>query len=190
MRIAAICLISSMSLLAACSKGPATTSAGSAPSGTPAGAPAATTPNGLLSVPHRKPGLWKVSFSTDSGPGVRMSAELCIDEKTDQSTSYGPAAAAAGKDCTRSNMRPSPDGGFAFDSTCKIGVRTVTTHGVVSGDFNSNYTVAITNHMEPPIRVGTPDVKTQIQAVWEGPCKPGQKPGGMSAMKFAGLGRG
>ncbi len=189
MRIIAICLISSMSLLAACSKGPAATSAGSAPSGTPASAPATTSSGGLLTVPHRKPGLWKINFSTDSGPGIHMNAELCIDEKTDQSTSYG-AGAAAAKDCTKSNLHPSREGGFAFDSTCKIASRTVTTHGVVSGDFNSNYAVTVTSHMDPPIQAGSPDVKTQIQAVWEGPCKPGQTPGSMSAMKFAGLGKG
>ncbi len=183
MRIVALCFVSSMSLLAACSKAPNAGAASSAPAA-PAAGPATTTPHGLLSVPHRKPGLWKVSFSTDGGPGVRMNGELCIDEQTDQTTSYG--AGGAGKNCVQSNLRPSPEGGFAFDSTCKFAGHTATTHGLVTGDFNNSYAVSVATHMDPPILAGTGDVHTQIQAQWEGPCRPGQKPGAMS-MKLAGI---
>ena len=184
MRIVALCLISSMSLLAACSKGPAATTASSAPSGEAKTA----APSAAFSMPHRKAGLWKIRFATDSGPGIRMNGELCIDEKTDATTSYA-ANAGGKKDCDQTSLHPA-DGGFAFDTTCRSGSRTITSHGVVTGDFNNNYAVAVTIHTDPPIQGGPSEVRTQIKADWQGPCKPGQVPGSVSAMKFAGLGKG
>ena len=185
MRVATICLVSSMGLLAACSKSPNAGAGATIPSAAP---PAAASPTGLLSIPHRKPGLWKINFSTDSGPGVRMSGELCIDEKTERTTSYA-AGASGAKNCTQSSLRPGAGGGYVFDSTCKFARETVTAHGVVTGDFNNTYSVTVSSHMDPPIPGGSADVRTEMQAQWQGPCKPGQTPGAMS-MKLAGIGKG
>ena len=127
-----------------------------------------------------------MTISTDSGPGLRLAGEICLDAATDKSTFT--VARGAAKDCGQPTFKPSL-GGVAFDATCKFGGRTMTTHGVASGDFNNAYTLQTVTHTDPPLPGAGAEVKTTISAQWLGPCRPGQTPGKMS-MKVTGLGQG
>jgi hypothetical protein len=66
---------------------------------------------------------------------------------------------------------------------CKAGAVTITSHGVVTGDFNSAYTVKVTSKREggPPTPGMSADGTSNmtIDAKWAGACKPDQKPGDM-----------
>lgn len=176
MRIATVCLISALALTAACSKKPA---ASAAADGAPAAADKAQTataevkPTGGPFKPKPRVGLWTMSMNTTGGPGVKMNAQMCIGPDTAADMAWhGPRS--PGKNCTQ-QMHPSM-GGLTFDSTCRMGKGTMTSHGVVSGDLNSAYTVDMTTHMDPP-QAGMSDMKMSTQAKWLGPCPAGMKPG-------------
>ncbi|MEI9963802.1 MAG: DUF3617 family protein [Caulobacteraceae bacterium] len=135
----------------------------------------------------RKPGLWKMTIATDSGPGLKLQGEVCLDAQTDKSSSLV-VSQGANKDCGQPKFQPSP-GGVSFDTTCKFGGRTVKTHGVATGDFSSAYHLDIASTMDPPLPGGAGNVQTHIDAQWAGACRPGQTPGKMN-MKVSGLGQG
>jgi hypothetical protein len=177
MRVIAVCLVSSVALLAACSK--------PAESAKPAIGPAT-----LLGKPHPKAGLWQMAISSDAGPGISVSGQICIDAKTENSA-FESSPRTHSKDCTDPSFLVSPGGGLVFETVCKVsGGRTITSHGVASGDFNNAYSVDFTTKVDPPLEGGIGDGHSRIAAHWLGPCKPGQKPGQMSGVKLGGLGRG
>jgi len=184
MRPAAVCLFSVIAAMTACSKAPATgQSGGAAPK--PATAPL---PAGLSGIPHPKPGLWRMTMAMDAGPGIRMGGEICLDAQTERSAfTAGPQGRP--KDCSAPSFGVGPQGGVTFDTICKREGRTVTMHGLATGDFNSAYTMETTTRMDPAPPGAPPEVKTRMQAQWLGPCKPGQTPGHMS-MKMNGMGQG
>ncbi len=69
------------------------------------------------------------------------------------------------------------------DSVCTFGPMTSTSHGVVSGDFNSAYSVKVTSKREGGRAIpGMPEGGTTnmtIDAKWMGACAADQKPGDM-----------
>ena len=184
MRRVATLLVSGLTLVAACSKPP---SAGQ--TAATAAKPAAPAAPALFSKPHPKAGLWQTSMSTSAGPGMRMSGEICLDAQTEQTAFAAAPQSSASRDCTPPTFSPGPGGGMEFDAVCRTKGRTVTTHGVATGDFSSAYTLDLTTRMDPPPPGMDGGAKIQIQARWLGPCKPGQKPGHAS-MRMTGLGQG
>src|SRR6476659_7381307 len=121
----------------------------------------AATPAGALDLPARKAGLWdmKMTFEGRNLPAQAM--QHCIDAETDK-------------------LMNSIGGNIVVDSVCKVGGATVTSHGVVSGDFNSAYTVKVTSTRDGAAAPGMPaggTSNTTIEAKWTGACKPDQKPG-------------
>ena len=179
MRYIAFCLLSSTALLVGCSKPkPAEHAASVQPK--PSG-PAA------FLAPRPRTGLWRMSISSDAGPGVKMNGEICLDAKTQEAGfNAGPQGGAA-KDCSATKLSPQA-GGVGFTTVCKVRGMTVTTQGVATGDFSSAYTVDATTRMDPPPQ-GMSEMKSHVEARWVGPCKPGQTPG-TATMKFGGLGQG
>ena len=188
MRRSAVYAMFGLAALAACSKSPPAAPAASAESA-PAAALAAKLPSpaALFAKPQRKPGLWQVSMSMSSGRGMHFGGEICVDAETDKASSFADSPVSS-KSCSGGQFRPTA-GGVEFDSTCKLEDRTVTSHGMATGDFSSSYTVDVTSHMDPPLPGMNGDSKTHMEAHWLGPCKPGQVPGHMT-MKMGGLGRG
>jgi hypothetical protein len=68
------------------------------------------------------------------------------------------------------------------DSVCKMGSGTSVSHAVVTGDFNSAYTVTVDSRREGGAMRGMPangEMKMTIAAKWLGPCAADQKPGDM-----------
>ena len=67
---------------------------------------------------------------------------------------------------------------LVVNSVCSTGGITTTSQGVMTGDFNSAYTVKVTSKRQGgPPQAGPADMKMQIDAKWAGPCKADQKPG-------------
>src|SRR5262249_2754797 len=112
------------------------------------------------------------------------SIQECLDAATDKLMNSNFAGAAAGTTCSKQDMTRS-GATIVVDSVCTVaGGSTVTSHTVVSGSFDSGYTVDVTSTREGgrPLPGGAaPGGSTQmkIAATWIGPCKPGQKPGDM-----------
>ena len=183
MRVVSLCLVSGLAVLAACTKAPPGNSAAPA-------APAAKSaaPTALFAQPHPRPGLWRMTMSTDTGPGVQFSGELCLDQKT-ESSAFEASGRGHSDNCGAPHFGSSP-AGMTFDSICKMQGRTITSHGVATGDFSNSYTVDITAHIEPAPRGLAADTHTRMSGQWLGPCKPDQTPGRMTGMKMIGIGRG
>lgn len=136
-------------------------------------------PAAALEVPPRKPGLWEMKM-TFEGRGLPPNlSQHCVDAETDKLMSaFGNAST---KDmCSKMDTQKVGDT-YVVDSVCKMGPSTNTTRSVITGDFNSAYTVKLSSVTSggPNLPGARPDGKTEMtmEARWTGACKPDQKPG-------------
>jgi hypothetical protein len=143
------------------------------------GAPALVVLAGVLpalaaELPARKAGLWEVKTSFENRDGAGPSIQQCIDASTDQmmQSSAGPLAQAA---CTRRDIQKSGNT-VTIDSTCALGGKTATSHAVITGSFDSAYTMTVTSQSES---LPGGKMSMTMAAKWLGPCAADQKPGDM-----------
>ncbi|MDB5887228.1 MAG: hypothetical protein JWM03_100 [Rhodocyclales bacterium] len=129
-----------------------------------------------IDMPHRKPGLWETTMNSPAMKGRNVVAQQCIDEKTDADMLK---QTMAGKDnsCTQTASH-AISGGWEFSATCKQADSTTTSHGTLTGDFNSQYTMQVQGHRTPPMN-GVSDFQTNISARYMGACTADMKPGDM-----------
>jgi hypothetical protein len=124
--------------------------------------------------PSRKAGLWEVTLQSDNEPPI--SSRQCIDQKTDaqlQRAGQGVMAANCSKDVMRREA-----GGYVTESVCKLGGSTVTSRGLITGDFNSEIKMVVDAQYAPPL-MGTAKAKTTVTQRWKGACPADWKPGDM-----------
>ena len=137
-------------------------------------------PAAALDLPARKAGLWELKMSFEGRTIPPQTMQQCIDAATDkQMNSIG------GKRQEMCSKRDVQKVGstIVVDSVCKVGEATSTSRAVVSGDFNSAYTVKVSSKREGgPAIPGMPADGTSnmtMEAKWLGACKADQKPGDM-----------
>ena len=132
------------------------------------GAAAAT----AAELPLRKPGLWQVKTSVDNSNAQALVIQQCIDADTDQmlQSSAGPFAPSA---CPERDVKRS-ENSTTIDSVCTVGGKTATAHSVVSGSFDSAYTMTVTSQSED---LPGGKMTMTMEAKWLGSCKADQKPG-------------
>lgn len=132
-----------------------------------------------LDMPTRKAGLWelKMEFQGRNLPSQLM--QQCTDASTDKLMTYN-FGGAAERNCQKRDVQ-NKGGTITIDSVCQFGDATTTSHAVVSGDFNSAYTVQISSTRQGgrPTPGAAPGGESHmmIAAKWLGPCVAGQKPG-------------
>ena len=120
--------------------------------------------------PTRKAGLWEITTNVASR-SIKM--QQCIDAKTDQAMQAHAGTAPQG-DCSKHEVQKS-GATMTIDSVCTFGGKTRTSHIVVTGSFDSEYTLTMTSQAE-----GTPaGTVVTLNAKWLGPCASDQKPGDM-----------
>jgi len=132
-----------------------------------------------LDMPARKPGLWelKMSFGNRNIPGQVM--RQCTDATTDKlmNSNFGGAAQQA---CSKQNVTRS-GGTITVDSLCSFAGATTRSHAVITGSFDSAYTMQVTTQRTggPPLPGMAPNGESHvaIAAKWLGPCERGQRPG-------------
>ena len=131
-----------------------------------------TMPAPAAELPSRKPGLWQVKTSIENSNAPARAIQQCIDATTDQmmQSSAGPFAPAA---CPRRDVQTSADS-ITIDSTCTVGGKTATAHSVVTGSFDSAYTMTVTSQSED---IPGGKMIMTMDAKWLGPCTADQKPG-------------
>ena len=122
--------------------------------------------------PSRKSGLWEIKV-LNSGAGAQT-MQQCIDRKTDDMM-RDQARGLEQSACSKKELRRE-GANLVAESVCKVGSSTATTRAVFVGSFDSAYKVDIRSTYEPPYQ-GMRESRTQLEARWLGPCKPGQKPG-------------
>jgi len=142
---------------------------------------ACAAPAAALDLPARKPGLWEIKIAME-GRKIQMPAsQHCIDAETDKMMSSigGNMQKEA---CSKQDVQK-VGSTIVVDSVCKVGQGTSTSHGVVTGDFNSAYTIKVTSTREGgPAVPGMPadgSSSMTIDGKWLGPCAADQKPGDM-----------
>ena len=135
---------------------------------------AAAMPALAAELPSRKAGLWEVKTSFESRNGASLAVQQCIDASTDQmmQSSAGLLARAA---CPRRDIQKSGNT-VTIDSVCTLGSKTATSHALITGSFDSAYTMTVTSQGEGLPGGGT---TMTVSAQWLGPCAANQKPGDM-----------
>jgi len=139
----------------------------------------AASPVSALDMPTRKSGLWelKMEFQGHNLPAQLM--QQCTDASTDKlmTLNFG---GAAERNCQKRDIQKSGNA-ITVDSVCQFGETTTTSHAVVTGDFNSAYTIQVNSTRQGgrPVPGVAPGGETRmtITAKWLGPCAAGQKPG-------------
>jgi hypothetical protein len=132
-----------------------------------------------LDLPTRKAGLWelKMEFAGRNLPTQLM--QQCTDATTDKlmTLNFG---GAADRNCQKQDVHNN-GGTITVDSVCQFGEAITTSHAVISGDFNSAYTVQVNSTRQGgrPMPGAAPggEMQMTIAAKWLGPCAAGQKPG-------------
>jgi hypothetical protein len=141
----------------------------------------AAPPAAALDMPARKPGLWEVKMEFAGGRLPAQDIKQCVDAATDKlmNSSFG---GSAQQNCSRQDVTRSGNT-MMVDSVCKFGDATTTSHAVVTGSFDSGYTVDVTSTRAGgrPLPGMAPGGTThmKIAAKWLGPCIAGQRPGDM-----------
>ncbi len=136
------------------------------------------TPATALDLPARKPGLWELKMTFEGRSLPPQTMQHCIDAATDKQMNT--IGGAMRRDMCSKQEVQQVGSTIVVDSICKVGAATVTSHGVVSGDFNSAYTVKVTSKREGAAAPGMPasgESNMSVEAKWLGACKAGQKPG-------------
>jgi Protein of unknown function (DUF3617) len=106
--------------------------------------PCATfTPALALDMPQRKAGLWELKTEFQGGHLPARTMRQCIDAASDKLMN-GNFAAFGQEACSKRDIK-SAGGTITVDSVCKFGATTTTSHAVVSGSFDSAYTVEVTS---------------------------------------------
>ena len=125
-------------------------------------------------LPSRKAGLWEVKTTFENRNGAGLAVQQCIDASTDQTmqSSAGPLAQAA---CSKREVQKSGNI-VTIDSTCSLGGKTATSHAVITGSFDSAYTMTVTSESDA---LPGGKMTMTMAAKWLGPCTADQKPGDM-----------
>jgi hypothetical protein len=130
-------------------------------------------------VPARKPGLWQMTMRFEDGHLPQQNIKQCIDAATDKEmNSLG--GQMQKENCSKQDMQRVGDT-IVVDSVCKTGKGNSASHTIITGDFNSAYTVkSDVRRQDPGGRlVAYPPMKMTVEAKWLGPCAADQKPGDM-----------
>jgi hypothetical protein len=132
-----------------------------------------------LDMPARKAGLWELKMNIEGRNLPVTGMKHCVDQATDKlmNANFGGSVNEA---CSKQDVTKTPTG-MIVDSVCKFGDATTTSHAVVTGSFDSAYTVDVTSTRQggPPMPGHVPGAATHmtIQSTWLGPCAAGQRPG-------------
>jgi hypothetical protein len=132
-----------------------------------------------IDMPARKPGLWELKMDFEGRKLPARVMKQCTDATSDKvmNSNLGGSAQEA---CSKQDVTKSATG-MVIDSVCKFGDSTTTSHAVVTGSFDSAYTLNVTSTREGgrpvPGMPSTGATQMTIQAKWLGPCAAGQRPG-------------
>jgi Protein of unknown function (DUF3617) len=126
---------------------------------------------GAAELPTRKAGLWDMKITTAQGQSVQM--QQYTDATTDQAMQARAGTGPHG-DCSKRDMQRS-GATITIDSVCTMAGKTLTSHVVIAGSFDSDYTMTVTSQGDAVPAGRT----TTISAKWLGPCAADQRPGDM-----------
>jgi Protein of unknown function (DUF3617) len=120
----------------------------------------------------RKPGLWEVRTTIENSSAPARVVKQCIDAATDglSQSIAGPFSPAV---CPERKVQRSADA-ITVDSTCSIAGKPASAHAVVTGSFDSAYTMKVV--AEGDLLPGGKMTMT-MEGKWLGACTANQRPG-------------
>jgi hypothetical protein len=135
-------------------------------------------PAAALDLPARKAGLWDITMTFEGRNLAPQTSHHCVDAETDKLMNM--MSGSIRQECSKQDLQQVGNT-IVIDSVCKFGATTTTSHAVMSGDFNSAYTVKMASTREggPPLPGVAPGATTNmtIAAKWLGACQADQRPG-------------
>lgn len=128
-------------------------------------------------MPARKPGLWelKINFARVAPP---QTMQQCVDAATDKLMHSPSGNSGVPENCSKRDITMNGDQ-MVIDSVCTGAGKTMITHSVVTGSFNSSYVMNVTTRSAPPAQGEMAELNMTLQGKWLGPCAADQKPGDM-----------
>jgi len=129
-------------------------------------------PAAALELPPRKPGLWDMKMDAQGGAMPVTSVQQCVDAESDAQLQTM-ATSMSAQMCPGQEMTRDGDT-ITITSACTIQGRSIRTNSVITGDFQSAYTMQIA--FEGELQPGVPRTMT-VTSTWAGACKAGQQPG-------------
>jgi|SRR5215475_10431758 len=125
-------------------------------------------------LPARKPGLWEMKMNFENRNVPAQTMQQCIDASTDamMQSNAGPSGQNA---CSKRDVQRSGST-ITIDSVCTVNGKATASHAVITGSFDSAYTMTVTSDS-----AAAPGGKSSMTmaATWLGPCKSDQRPGDM-----------
>ena len=132
-------------------------------------------------LPPRKPGLWEVTTTVEKPRALPpVPAQMCLDAATDREM-MDHALKLVGGNCTGLSTRRQGRT-YVIEADCKLGGMPAKYKVVISGDFNSAYTLRSEGTTEGAPDAGkAPRSALMIQtATWKSADCPGMRPGVMT----------
>ena len=103
-------------------------------------------PAAALDLPARKAGLWEITMTFDGRTMPPQVSQHCVDAATDKlMNSIG--GSMRQDVCSKQDVSRVGNT-IVVDSVCQVGGTTTTSRAVVTGDFNSAYTMKSTSKRE------------------------------------------
>jgi hypothetical protein len=138
----------------------------------------------VFDFPKRKAGLWELKGASAQAAGLPP-AMLCIGDQTDSKPAHLDRLFGRKGACLNEPFKRVGNGWFA-ESVCKEGKVVVTSRALASGDFNAEYRIDTQVLYQPALNGVKKEDKDAVVGVFQGPCKPGQRPGDLT---MAGMGK-
>lgn len=130
-----------------------------------------------MEMPPRQPGLWKQTQYEGRDAQKTDVIYQCVDEASEKQFQAMAKQMAGGGKCTEESTKRKGST-LVGRSVCQIMGSKVTHDYVVSGNMKTEFRVESRSKYDPPL-FGEALNESVILAEWQGPCKPGQKPGDM-----------
>ena len=133
-----------------------------------------------INLPARKPGQWKIEMLRGTAPA--MTIQLCLDTASDKAMMESGLSITSDK-CSSVSMTQNGDT-ITVDAACKFGPMATKSHTVITGDFQSAYTIKTISDLTGGGPLMPKHSETTQNVTWVGECnglKPGEMmmPGGM-----------
>jgi len=136
-------------------------------------------PAHAVDLPTRKAGLWGSTMDFHNTRLPHQTMKQCTDADSDRLMNMN-FAGSNEQACSRKDI-VSNGSGFVIDSVCAFGGMTTTSHAVVTGAFDSAYSVDVTSTRKGgpavPGMAASGQSHMTITAKWLGPCAAGERPG-------------
>ena len=140
----------------------------------------AATPAGAQDTPRLKPGLWEVSTRTSTQkPGdPPLSSTMCLDEVTSRELYRYTQGMMEGL-CSKFEVRHTGNR-YSSEAVCTIGGSKMASRSTMTMTVDTAYRIEGRSSYDPPF-LGIAEATTTVDAKHVGGCRPGQKPGDITA---------